>query len=215
MAIPYNATSPQPGDLLSQSQNDLLTNFGSINTLITQDHITFTGINPGMHKQVSLVTQTVLPTFLAGQVGMYSLLNNAIPASISNQNELFINKTNASGIVQVPATASILGTSAAPVPGVNGGTGWTMLPSGIKLVWGTATTAGGTVTVTLAPPQSFSTTLLSLQGTIISSDVTSLVYAVRFKTSPNPNQFIAFTSTAVTNSGTFVNASFMYLAIGY
>ncbi len=220
MPIPYNATSPQPGDLLSTSQPQLLTNFGSINTLITQDHETFTatpGI-PGQHSKVSLVVQSALPVFNPlGMIGMYSKLD-----AVTAKNELYINKTIGGGtpvIVQVAATESVLSNNAsgspALIPGTKGATGWTMLPSGIKLVWGTADTVGGTKTVILAGTQAFSTTLLSVQATIITSDVTSLVYALKIAASPSPNQFIVTTSTAVTNSGTPVNVSFMYLAIGY
>ncbi len=222
MPIPYNATSPQPGDLLSTSQPQLLTNFGSINTLITQDHVTFAGAIPGQHNKVSLVGlgnyPGALPVF--NPLGMIGLFAATDPNT--TKGELYINKTIGGGapvIVQIAATESVLTNNAtgspALIPGTKGATGWTMLPSGIKLVWGTADTVGGTKTVILAGNQAFSTTLLSVQATIITSDVTSLVYALKIAASPSPNQFIVTTSTAVTNSGTPVNVSFMYLAIGY
>jgi len=208
MAIPYNGNIPQPTDLPSNSQPQILANFGSIKTLIDQDHVDFSGINPGQHNQVSLVNQAGLPVFNPlGMIGLYSATDG-----VTSKSELYINKTNASGIVQVPATESILGTTAAPSPNTYGNIGWTMLPSGIKLAWGTFTGAGFAQTQTLTANQAFATQILSIQFTIAGNSITAVNAIARLIGYPAANQF----SVAVTDlAGNFSTAPVIYLAIGY
>lgn len=134
----YNGIIPQANDLLSISQGQLLNNFGAIQSLIQTDHTDFPSgtATAGQHDRVSFTVQTSPPAqnlpnranWVAGQVGMYSALNGT-----TNQNELYINKTNQATVKQIPATASVLSITSAPGNNI---AGWTYLPSGILIKWG-------------------------------------------------------------------------------
>lgn len=204
----YNDLIPQATDLLSNSQLSLLNNFGAIKTLIDVDHVDFSNAAGGQHNKVSLVVQSPAPTFAAGQVGLYSFLS-----PVTAKNELYVNKTNNSGIVQIPSTASVLGTSN-PTPGASGNaTGWTMLPSGIKLVWGNFLGSGAVQTITIAGAQQFGTTILSVQLTVIDPATGFGQALARVVNFPTANSFRA----VVSNPGAtgFSATNVMYLAIGY
>jgi hypothetical protein len=136
--MPYNANIPQPGDQLSQSQSDLLNNFQALQTLIDINHIDFASPDQGKHKWVTFPVQSAAPpiAFNAGELGLYSFLNPT-----TNQNELYINKTNQVTVTQIPTTASILSVNSNPGLSVPG---WTYLPSGILIKWGSGTANGST-----------------------------------------------------------------------
>lgn len=139
--MPYQQNIPQPTDLLSKSQGDLLNNFQSINTLVNVNHVTFDTADQGKHKWVTFPVQGAIPPagagFLAGEIGLYNATN-----ATTTVNELYINKTNTvPTVIQVPMTASILSTNAAPG---NQTDGWSYLPSGLIIKWGSATNLGNT-----------------------------------------------------------------------
>lgn len=203
----YNNTIPKATDKLKDSQGQLLANFQAIQTLVEVNHETFGAANEGKHKFISMPVQSPAPTFSAGEVGQYSFLNTT-----TNKNELYINKTNNSGVVQIAATSSILGTTN-PTPGSFGNTGWTMLPSGIKLVWGVFTGSGsGAQTVSITGDQQFATTMLSVQLTIAGNSTTAVQALARIR-SISANSFSAVVSN-VTGT-TFNSSQVSYLAIGY
>lgn len=121
----YNSNIPQPTDQLSVSQGDLLNNFQAIATII----------NPNTGS-ITFVDQVSAPTFPANQDGLYAITNGITAVS-----ELYISKNIGSGGTrQIPLTASILSTSANTniSPGQNS-KGWSYLPSGIIIQWGTVT----------------------------------------------------------------------------
>lgn len=217
-ASAYQSNIPQANQLLSVSQLDLLNNFGAIESLIDIDHADFQHVNAGKHNRVSLPVQATSPligalAFAAGEVGLYSFLNPT-----TAKNELYINKTNNSGIVQIPATASILGTAtpAWPAAVASGVQGWTMLPSGIKLVWGDQVGGGAAVaTVTLVAPYNFATTILSVQvSSAVNSPLTNPTVCY-VDSIPSANSFtVASTRWSGSAWAGSVN-NFKYLAIGY
>lgn len=204
----YNPLIPQANDLLSQSQGEIQTNFAAIKTLVDINHVSFDAVGQGKHFKVSLPVQSPAPSFDVGEVGLYSFLNPT-----TNKNELYVNKTNNSGVVQIAGTASILGTSN-PTPGSFGNTtGWTMLPSGIKMVWGSFTGSGiGSQTITLAGAQQFGTTILSIQLTVIGNSSTAVQSLARVRTI-SANAFDAVVSDVTGSS--FSTANVMFLALGY
>lgn len=210
----YNPSIPQSTDLLSNSQLSLLNNFGAIQTLVDVDHVDFANVAGGQHNKVTFFNQVGgLPVFSPlGVVGMYSAAD-----ATSGQNELYINKTNASGIVQVAVTESILGTTAAPTGFTS--QGWTMLPSGIKLSWGVVTGLGNSTTsVSLSLQYAMPTTILSVFLSPISSDLTGTrPVACQRTTIGGPNTFNLNIMRWSTTSGAWVYSTdqVYYLAIGY
>lgn len=133
----YQNNIPQPTDKLKDSQSDLLNNFMGIYTLVNQDHVIFDAVGEGKHKQVSLPVQNPAPVFAAGEVGLFSFLNPQ-----TNQNELYLNKTNQVTVTQIPASASTLSITSAPASGTGF---WTYLPSGLLLKSSTGTGLTGLI----------------------------------------------------------------------
>ncbi len=212
MTLPsaYNPNIPQASDLLSVSQGNLLNNFGAIQALIDVDHVDFANTYAGQHNKVSLVNQASLPVFNPlGEIGLYSATD-----ATTSQSELYINKTNASGIVQVAATESVLGTVSAPTSTTPG---WTMLPSGIKLAWGIGTgSSSGIATVTLTGGQVFSTAMLSVQCTTSGTLGSLTVYDVKLVSSSlTTNTFQVYVVQIVGGVASYSSQPFTYLAIGY
>jgi hypothetical protein len=131
---------------LSDSQSDIQGNFQAIQTLIDVNHYDFASSNQGKHFAISMPPQASSPaiTFAAGEVGLYSYVN-----ATTSQTELYINKTNEATVTQIPATASVLSLTSAPS---QGSAGWSYLPSGIYITWGSTTVSGNTLVTLASPP---------------------------------------------------------------
>lgn len=205
----YNQNIPQATDLLSQSQGDIQSNFQAIKTLVDINHVTFGAADQGKHKWVTLPVQGATPPagagFLAGELGLYNA-----SYTVTNQSELFINKTNQATVVQVPTTASILSTNSNP--GLNVA-GWTYLPSGIIMKWGNGTANGNTAFVfPVAATIPVFTNVMSIQLCTAYSNIADGDGFVRLSTFTNLG-FTAFGSARTTVTTKAV--SFQYLAIGY
>lgn len=105
----YNANIPQPSDSLSQSQADILANFQAIAPLFNQ----------GIQQFIILPEQPAAPTTSANEVALYS-------KDVSGVSQLFMRRE--SNGVELNFTSSSQTSN-----------GWSRLPSGILLKWGTAT----------------------------------------------------------------------------
>lgn len=133
---------PLATDQLSVSQGNLRGNFNALGAIAGNTNPgTFSLNNTAGFNWVMLPNNGVIPptgsAFPAGNVALYGSVN-----ATTTFNELYINKTTSAGVVQIPATASY----AALVAG--NPTGWTYLPSGIKMVWGVGRIiAGGVLAV--------------------------------------------------------------------
>jgi hypothetical protein len=204
----YNQNIPQATDALAQSQQDILNNFLANYNAFNVNHVTFNaGADMGKHKWITLPVQNPSPpiAFAAGELAMYSFLS-----PVTSQNEIYINKTNEVTVVQTPSTASILSVASAPGNNVSG---WTYLPSGILMKWGSATANGDTAIV------------FPVAATIpVFTDVMSMQITTFFNTAIDTNTFVrlsAFTNVGFNCYGSSrtnaaaAPASFQYLAIGY
>lgn len=123
----YNSNIPQPTDLISTSQAQILANFQAINTLIDVNHYTFNsaGATDGKHKYVSMPEQAADPATAVNELAIFSKVG-----AISAVSELFLRREN-SGIVY-NFTESGQNTI-----------GWTRLPSNILIKWGNDTAGDG------------------------------------------------------------------------
>lgn len=211
--MPYNANIPQSTDLLSASQPQILGNFTAIQTLIDVDHVDFASMDQGKHFRVSLPVQSPAPTFDAGNVGLYSFQN-----SRTSQNELYINKVNQITVTQIPATASILSTTSSPTPNSSG---WTYLPSGILIKWGSATvtsTSGSPVQTVTFPAGAnipvFSSIFSMQITTSTSGTVDNNKYVILQSFALGGTTFAVIAVARSSLSTTYVQATFQYLAIG-
>lgn len=75
----YNPSIPQAEDDMSVSQGDLLTNFGELNTVYSEDHVALdASANKGKHKKASFVSQgsdpdVDSPSTLENEVALFAL----------------------------------------------------------------------------------------------------------------------------------------------
>ncbi len=129
--MPYTPNIPQPTDLPSQSQALILGNFQTLDTDWNVNHVDFNTADSGKHAQITFPAGPLAGqpfTYLAGEIGL-QLLNQA-PTNIPD-----IWMTRGLGVA-IPITGRLPAT-----------TGWTYLPSGLLIKWGTGTAvaAGNTV----------------------------------------------------------------------
>jgi hypothetical protein len=193
----YNSNIPQATDQLNVSQGDILANFQEIATYVAVNHVAFGAADAGKHKWVTFPLQGSAPAFAAGEEGLYN-------KALTGVSELYVHKQYNGGTAEVPMTASILSASAP----VSGGAGWTYLPSGIYMAWGSVTLNGNT-TVTLANPpanQILNISLTPITGSSSYVDAQVVINAI-----VSNSQF-----TAVgTIGGVSTNINCRYLVIGY
>lgn len=193
----YQSNIPLATDQLDNSQVDLQDNFGAINTYLTVNHVAFNSADQGKHKWVTFPIQGGAPSFLAGEEGLYNAVLNTV-------SELYVHKQSNGGTVEIPMTASILSTSAP----VSGGPGWTYLPSGIYMTWG-STTVNGNTTITLAHPPP--TQILNVQLTPITGSSSFVDAQLVINAIISNSQF----SVVGTVNGSASNVTCAYLVLGY
>lgn len=141
---------PQANILLSQSQTQILNNFTSIATMMTPN----AGAPNG--GQLQFPERAGDPAAIASTPQMYAKLGTTINApNVVAQTEIFIERAD--------GTVPTHGFTEA----VKQGIGWTFLPSGIILQWGTANLVGADVNGTVVPfPIQFPTACLNVQLTL-------------------------------------------------
>jgi hypothetical protein len=126
---------PLSGQSLNVTRDPIRDNFSFINTGVMQDHQELnSGANSGMHNKVSSLVQ---PS--ADIIGYIKPANsfitwNAIPNTAASAFYPIILATSEMNILRQGDAKAIPFTAALKNP-----TGWTYLPSGILLKWGTAT----------------------------------------------------------------------------
>lgn len=206
-ALAYNDT-PLSTDPINQTQAPIRTNFESIRAIIGVNHVDFADADSGKHKFVTFPVQVAAPVLAAGEIGLY---NKAALAPFGTFNELFVHKltTQGTATADIPFTASILSTSN-PLP-TAAAVGWTYLPSGIILQWGSAGIPDSQNPTATNFPIAFPNACLSVIISAVQSTngaVPPLVYTAS-----------ALTTTQVlvgSKNGASGNTSvFRYLAIGY
>ena len=123
--MPFLFNIPQPGDLLSVSQGNLLSNNQILGAIAGNANVNSSLLNANAgFNFLYLQNQGAAPTFVAGTANIW--VQNS--ASTGN-NELFIrNDTTAAGI---PITASAQAAN-----------GWGYLPTGNLVKWGSLAAAG-------------------------------------------------------------------------
>jgi hypothetical protein len=184
----YNANIPQPTDQISVSQDQILQNFQSLNPFIL-----------GIYD---FPPQATIPTFTAGDVGLYAKIP-AAPFPLTGVNELFITKSNGSNVL---VTGSGLGT-----------TGWSYLPSGILLKWGFTSSATSPNPYVVTFPTGAGIPVFnncySVQVSLATGPSTDQNLYLQLVGNPTATNFTIYTGLRTT-IGIVSSAQFNYLAIG-
>src|SRR5258706_2159101 len=130
--MPYQQLIPRPTDQLNNSQGDIQANFLEIYNWVAINHAQFDTANAGKHTQVTFpINVAPTPTAL-NEVNMYSRTS-----ANTNQPEItWQRQNNTLPIIEMTAQRNF------GVPNL----GWTRLPSGILLKWGS-----GEITAFLTP----------------------------------------------------------------
>jgi len=193
--MPYQNNIPQPGDLLSQSQADILNNFAALQTLIDVNHVDFVSIDQGKHKFVTMPVQAAAPpvgAFLATEVGFYNFVN---PDTTAEEVYVHTSQSGAAVIAEVPLTASNQAI-----------TGWCYLPSGLILKWGDDVTVAGIKAVIL-------------NGVGLGPNFTNVFNVQLTQTGVTASSFLTYTTpviptTTMTVRSSIAAASFNFFVIG-
>jgi hypothetical protein len=198
---PYNGSIPQSTDQISDSQNDLLNNFGSILTLVDVNHVTFDDPNQGKHFFVEMPQQVAQSVTALGEVGIQCL---ASAFGAGNPTLVYLPQNNAAAIEMTSAQF------ATP--------GWALLPSGILLKWGVITVnAYGTTNFTypVGAIPAFTTVytvLLQPQSNNLNADYN---ITANYNSQASTNLVLTITTTRrdVVNPG-ILPATLTFLSIG-
>ena len=195
----WNQNIPQPGDKLSQSQADLRGNFQALDTYVQVDHVALAAADQGKHKKVSYVSQA----YVAPILGPATAINEAIIFSrdsiaVPGTTALFFKGPNLAAIA--PAAEFSFALKAAA--------GYTILPSGIYIQWGTG---NGNAQQNFAI--AFPTACLNIQVTETGNGGTFRHFMKVDLTTITTAHFTAYSLTA--GSGAQAASPYNYLAIGY
>ena len=190
----YQENIPQPTDTLQASQSDLLGNFQALKQLIDVNHGTFGSANEGKHTFLTIPDFGGTPVFAGTDIGLYSNTS-----SLTSLEELFIRPSD--GSTNIPLTAARKQE-----------TGWSYLPSGILVKWGTGNGNGlTTLTFGVGPNFPAFTTLLAVQITTFDSSTSQVDTFVRL-VDFSATQFRVYCSARTSTANAAAN--FKYLAIG-
>jgi hypothetical protein len=206
---------PEATDALSISQGNILNNFTILGAIAGNSNSSSASINSNSgFNWIFLPSQGTAPgdtppsaaAFPAGTIGLYSAIN-----PVTGQNDLYINKTNQTTVVQVAAASSVLSTTSAPLALSSG---WTYLPSGILLKWGSNISANGSTTIAFPAASNIPAfnTCFTVFLTIQNSSGGDSNTAVRL-VSVAPTTFDVYGSLRITLGATPI--TFSYVAIGY
>jgi len=142
----YDNNIPQPGDIISTSQAQILANFSTLDTSFAINHIAFSeSTNAGKHKFCTLIDQTAAPTTAANEIALYS-------KAVSGVSTLYFSPESAGTEIIMSGTPPTVAAS-----------GSTFLPGGVILKWGTGT-AGTAVTFGTAFPNNCYSVVVTTQA---------------------------------------------------
>ena len=192
----YDPLIPQANDLISQSQSDILNNFGELETIFNNDHWTWDSTpsaNRGSHRKISFPAALGSDPALAGFAGYLFLKNDPNDASARPQ----VYYKNITETQQVTNRFHSAVTD-----------GYAMLPGGIILMWGFATPAATTSTIRFntianyvgAPTQQFPNNCFSVVCT--PADESSPI-SVSIKASSTDKTKFVVKLSAVPNDGLY------------
>ncbi len=200
----YNLNIPEANNNPSEDQPDMQENTNSIDSLINVDHFSFGESNhDGEHRQVTMPLRgggsgSIPPGRIADEGTLYTKTANAetqlfyTPDASGNQYQL--SRTNTAGIASFGAYAAY---GVAPVGTVIVG-GWTFLPGGLLMQYGTVTGSGGASTLpstAIIPfPISFTTSSINVQLEIRRNDPANAGTSVSRSAPPTTTGFTYFTS---------------------
>jgi len=126
----FMANIPQTGQSLGQTRDAIRNNFTNYNNLVSQDHVSPNSTGQGKHNKSTYVVQSADPVTIANEIAEYS-------KAVAGIAQLFLIPASAGTPIQLSRLDK--GISAAA-------TGWTFLPGGIIVQWGSTGVVNGAFT---------------------------------------------------------------------
>lgn len=182
----FNPNVPKPADLLSVSQSDILTNFQQLDAVFDNDHYEFSfaggaaapydiavAADKGKHKQVTFVRASAdIANAGTDELGLYNKNTGA------GAQELFLRRESGGSVIQM--------TAGNPTNAANG---FTFLPGGLLLQWGSVTLTAALTTVIFPTPFQAATVPYSITLTPQGTASTNNAQAVNTAAPPTNTSF--------------------------
>lgn len=181
----YTNNIPTASQFISVSQPLIQANFQELDTYTQVDHVALNATNQGTHNKVSFFEQAADP----GVAGTFTELYTK---NVAGKPRLFIQNTD--GIYQLSG-----------VNPVSAASGYTWLPGGILMQWGTNTSASGAI---ITFPVAFSGVPYSVQCTVFQATTNRHFVYVRAQSASG------FTTTQLDSGGSGETNTFSWIAIG-
>lgn len=153
--MPWNSGIPQPAQTISETTTPIQDNFLAVQVWTNVDHVQIDGIllgNQGKHNKVTLMNQAAAPPFTpvvvpatgVSALGLYALAGNLPIGTANTTTQLYAHVVRKDAGVnyttsEVPFSYSVLTRVQAPTyVFAQSNFGYTYLPSGILMKWGTS-----------------------------------------------------------------------------
>lgn len=236
--MPWTPNTPQATDSISATTAPIRNNFLAVEGWTLVDHVVITGGGPneGKHNKVTLMNQAAAPVFMpninaatgVSALGLYALAGNLPIGTANTTTQLYAHVVRKDAGVnyttsEVPFSYSVLTQVETPTYAfAQPNYGYTYLPSGILMKWGTSPTSKTTspvassivVNANIAGPDF--TRILSVQITSVQSAVGTLYNDVIAVTDINATNFTIQRQDGLTPDITVpVVTRVNWLCIGY
>jgi hypothetical protein len=168
----FNPQIPKPSDLLSNSQGDLLSNNGFLNASFSRNHVPLNiATNNGKHTFIELPVLSAIP--------------NPTPPLSAGQGTLYTKTVTQSQIFFTPGTSGneyqLTRVITASFGSFSTNPGWSFLPGGLLIQWGTMILLANNSLTTVSFPVPFvnAANVFSIQLTKVTTDNSSTGQEVR------------------------------------
>jgi hypothetical protein len=210
---PYNRDIPLGANNPSNDRPLMTQNTNSTDSLIAEDHISFGVENGGFHKQSRYTLQTGKPLGLIADSGTAYVKSVPMGTPTFNSNQLFFTNGNNINALEyqltrtdTPNRTTFSTNTKYSLPGYDGTGGWTFIPGGLVLMYGTTppTSGSGSVSVPFPYPANRMSSIYSLTLAIVDA---------------SPNSLLSYSYSGLSTSGFTARSSqsgktFTWMAIG-
>lgn len=192
---------PNAGQSLDETRDPIRDNFTYINNGFLVNHVELnTGANSGKHNAVTFPQLAADPTAI-------SVPRNTVAGEVMLYAKADVNTTGGTGIFFMgPAGTNIFSITGA----LKATSGWTKLPSGILIQWGTAATVSGagSAGTAIAFPIPF-TTCYNVQLTAANNGSSTILMVLKTVTAAN---FTVYSRSG--NDSAYTSSNFYFYAVG-
>lgn len=195
---------PTPTQTLGQTNLPILQNFQTLDSVFSVDHVAYGASGAGKHQRVTLPNSSVVPAFLAPDIGLFNQL-----AAPTTRQDIWMARGAGTPF---PITGYDNGVIAS-----NTAVSWSYLPSGLKVIGGkNQTSAGSSGTATVIFNTSASGGLNGFPGF---SSFIMFIGATRVDPSAPGQTFIAvktfnLTQAVFSNMNGGTASEFFWVAVG-